>query len=280
VSALLPDDPALAVAGDPGALIANIVSRLKRIGHKGADAIRPGNTLESFEAAVEAGAEMIELDVLRPRSEFRDGADWRRAAAGPVAPGAAPLLVAHDWGDAARRDPLTLAEVLDAFGRPPLHAVGIHCDLKIAGREDEVVSALRSRGLIERASVSTMEVSSLGVLASLEPDLSRGWTLPKVTRDWNSIPWAKPIVLAALVSMRRRLPSIVRRRAPGMGVRSIWAYQPVITPRLVRACHETGLELIAWTVDDLDRMRALARLGVDGICTNDPRLFVQLGETA
>jgi len=63
---------------------------MRRIGHKGADLIRPGNTIESFEAAVEAGAEMIELDVLRPRAEFRDGADWRRAAAGPVADGAPP----------------------------------------------------------------------------------------------------------------------------------------------------------------------------------------------
>ena len=53
---------------------------MKRIGHKGADAIRPGNTLESFEAAVAAGAEMIELDVLRPRSEFANGA----TGAGPL----------------------------------------------------------------------------------------------------------------------------------------------------------------------------------------------------
>ena len=58
---------------------------MKRIGHKGADSIRPGNTLESFEAAVGAGVEMIELDVLRPHADFRDGGDWRRAEAGPAA---------------------------------------------------------------------------------------------------------------------------------------------------------------------------------------------------
>ena len=164
---------------------------MKRIGHKGADSIRPGNTLESFEAAVAAGVEMIELDVLRPRSEFRDG-DWRRAAAGPVAAGAPPLLVAHDWGDAARREPLTLDEVLDAFTRAPLDRVEIDCDLKIAGREDEVVAALGERGLTERASISTMEVSSLRVLRRLDSRLRLGWTVPRVTRDWNSIRWAKP----------------------------------------------------------------------------------------
>ena len=60
-------------------------------------------------------------------------------------------------------------------------------------------------------------------------------------------------------------------------MRSIWAYDPVITRRLVRACHETGLELIAWTVDDVREMRRLGDLGVDGICTNDPRLFAELG---
>ncbi len=251
---------------------------LKRIGHKGADSIRPGNTLESFEAAVAAGVEMIELDVLRPRSEFRDGGDWRQAAAGPVPGGAAPLLVAHDWGDAARREPLTLDQALDAFTRAPLDRVEIDCDLKMAGREDEVVAALGERGLTERASISTMEVSSLRVLRRLDPRLRLGWTVPKVTRDWNSVSWAKLLVIAGLISLRRRLPREVRRQAPELGVRSIWAYDPVITPRLARACHEAGLELIAWTVDDPREMKRLVALGVDGICTNDPRLFEGLDQ--
>jgi glycerophosphoryl diester phosphodiesterase len=248
---------------------------LKRIGHKGADSIQPGNTIESFEAGVAAGVEMIELDVLRPRSEFPDR-DWRRAVAGPAAWGAPQLLVAHDWGDAARREPLTLDQALDAFTRPPLDRVEIDCDLKIAGREDEVVAALGARGLLERASISTMEVASLRVLRELDPGLPLGWTVPKVTRDWNSVPLAKPLVIAGLVTLRRRLPGIVRRQAPGLGVGSIWAYDPVITPRLARACHDAGLELIAWTVDNLQEMKRLAALGVDGICTNDPRLFAEL----
>ena len=251
---------------------------VKRIGHKGADLIRPGNTLESFEAAVDAGAEMIELDVLRPKAEFRDGADWRRATAGPApaADGAPPLLVAHDWGDAARRSPMRFDEAMDAFARPPLDGVAIDLDLKIAGRENEVVAALGERNLVNRASISTMEVSSLAALKELDSGVVTGWTLPKVTRDWNSMPWARPLVAGALISMRARLPGVVRRSAPELGVSAIWAYHPVVTQRLVDQCHEQGLELIAWTVDELPRMRTLAALDVDGICTNDPRLFDRL----
>src|SRR5688572_8829038 len=102
------------------------------IGHKGADALAPGNTLESFAAAVEAGVDAIEFDALRPPADFGEAEDWRRATAGP-AKGGGPLLVAHDWADAARREPMTLPEALDAFTRPPLDAVRIDLDLKVAG---------------------------------------------------------------------------------------------------------------------------------------------------
>ena len=249
---------------------------MRLIGHKGADAIRPGNTLESFAAAVEAGVDMVELDVLRPRSDFDRAGDWTTAAAGPVANPSGPLLIAHDWGDARRRQPLELASALDAFLAPPLDRVQLDLDLKIAGREDEVVNALRERGLIERASISTQEVSSLGECRRLEPALWTGWTVPRTTKDWNSKRWARPLIFAALIALRRRLPGIVSREAHRLGVEALWAYHLVITRRLLDVCHGAGLELIAWTVDDGERLRELAALGVDGICSNDPRLFAQL----
>ncbi|MDX6580914.1 MAG: glycerophosphoryl diester phosphodiesterase [Solirubrobacterales bacterium] len=243
-----------------------------RIGHKGADALAPGNTLESFAAAVEAGVDAIELDVLRPREDFPDPEDWRRAAAGPARAGG-PLLVAHDWGDARRREPITLAEALDAFGRPPLDRVRFDLDLKVAGREDEIVAALAERGLGDRAMVSTMEVSSLVYLRDAAPDLDRGWTLPKVSRDWSRSPWLRPVFVAGSASLRTRLPALVRRRAPELGAWAVWIYHPLITRRLVAAAHEAGVQVIAWTVDEADRIDRLQTLGVDGICTNDPRLL-------
>lgn len=243
-----------------------------RIGHKGADAIVPGNTLASFQAAVEAGVDMIEFDVLRPQSDFADGADWRTAPAGP-AQGTAPLVVAHDWGDARSRSPITLDEALDAFRRPPLDRVRIDLDLKIAGREDEVVTALREHDLLERAMTSTMEVRSIHVLRELEPGLERGWTLPRIRRDWTRSRLARPFVATGMIALRARLPAIVRRHARRLGVRAIWLYHPLATPAIAAAAHDVRCELICWTVDDPARIDALTALGADGICTNDPRLF-------
>ena len=100
--------------------------------------------------------------------------------------------------------------------------------------------------------------------------------MPRTTKDWNSKRWARPLIGAALIALRRRLPGIVSREAPRLGVEALWAYHLVITARLLGACRDAGLELIAWTVDDAERIRELAALGVDGVCTNDPRLFAQL----
>src|SRR5690348_8700748 len=123
---------------------------LRLVGHKGADLIAPGNTVESFHAAAGAGVDTIELDVL-----------WLPDSHLPLEE-RAPLVVAHDWGDAERRTPLQLTEALDAFLEPPLDAVEIDIDIKLPGREEEIVAALRERDLLGRSMVSTMELYSLG----------------------------------------------------------------------------------------------------------------------
>ena len=140
---------------------------LRLVGHKGADLIAPGNTVESFHAAVEAGVDTIELDVL-----------WLRDAHLPLEQ-RAPLVVAHDWHDAERRTPLTLTEALDAFLEPPLDEVEIDIDIKLPGREEEIVEALQERGLIERAMVSTMELYSLGRILELNPACAAAGPIPR-----------------------------------------------------------------------------------------------------
>ncbi len=101
------------------------VPALKRVGHKGADHVAPGNTRESFEAALEHGVDMIEFDVLR----LRDGR----------------LVLAHDYSDAGKRTPLTLDEGLDLFAGEAYSGVELDVDLKLPGYEREVVEGLAKR---------------------------------------------------------------------------------------------------------------------------------------
>jgi glycerophosphoryl diester phosphodiesterase len=187
-----------------------------------------------------------------------------------------PLVVAHDWHDAEARQPLTLAQALDAFLEPPLRGVEIDLDIKLPGREEEIVAAVRERSLLERSMISTMELSTLARMRELEPALRRGWTYPKATKDWASRRWAKLPMLSALVWMRQRLPGLAARELPRLGVEAMWVYHPLASRQLAKITDLAGVELIAWTVDDADRMQRLVDLGVGGICSNDPRLFERI----
>jgi len=51
------------------------------------------------------------------------------------------------------------------------------------------------------------------------------------------------------------------------------AHRILVGRRLVRAVHRAGGEVYVWTVDDARQIRALEVLGVDGVISNDPRLF-------
>jgi glycerophosphoryl diester phosphodiesterase len=236
---------------------------ITRIGHKGADALVPGNSVASFEKAVEVGVDLIEFDVLWLPDGRPDMPASERS----------PLVVAHDWHVAAAAPPPTLDEILAAFTEPPLDSVPINLDLKLAGREEDVVEALERHGLTGRARVSTMEIPALRAMAELAPGIPRGWTVPRVTRDWTSMPWLRPALLVALAAARRRIPSQVARGLPGLGVESVWAFFGVTTPALAAVTRAAGVELNVWTVDDPQRVAALRAMGVDGICSNDPRLL-------
>lgn len=225
----------------------------RRIGHKGADLITEGNTIASFEAAVNIGVEMVELDVLRTRE--------------------GQLIVAHDYEDAAGRDPLTLTEALDAFRYPPLDRVEIDCDLKLVGREAELAGMLAGHGIVDRVMVSSMEIESLVKLRSLDSELRLGWTTPKTTRDWTQHSMARPALGAGLALLRRRLPKQIAEQARNLDVDAVWAYHHIVSPEAVEAANEAEIELYAWTVDDAERVAELAEMGVHGIVSNDPRLL-------
>src|SRR5271154_2630467 len=139
--------------------------RLRRVGHKGADLIVPGNTRASFDAALAAGVDMIEFDILPER-----GGDGR-------------LLLAHGYQDARGRAAETLEEALDHLGGPPFDGVELDVDLKLPGYESRVLAELRERGLLERTLISSLFPDSLRAVRREEPAVRLGWSVPNVRRD-------------------------------------------------------------------------------------------------
>ena len=232
------------------------MSALKRVGHKGADRIAPGNTAASFDAALAAGVDMIEFDVLPSREDDR-------------------LLLAHDYSDLGQRRALTLEDGLDHLASSPFSSIELDVDLKLPGYELEVVAALRSAGLFERALISSQYRESLALLRAAEPAARLGWSVPKLRQD----PFRNPLMwipaTAIVLAWRELLPlwsaAAIRRQE----CNALMAHWRLVTPRLVRAIDRAGGELYVWTVDELPRIRALQALGVTGIISNDPRLFAQ-----
>jgi glycerophosphoryl diester phosphodiesterase len=223
-----------------------------RVGHKGADHVAPGNTVESFQAALEHGVDMIEFDVLRAR-------DGR-------------LVLAHDYSDAEERECLTLEEGLDHFAGEAYSGIELDVDMKLPGYEREVVDGLGERGLGGRSLVSTTYTESLDRLGEIAPGLPRGWSVPRVRRNYLRSPLAVP-AYAIVRLMRARLPRQAATRIRAGGCEAIMANQVLVSGRLVKAVHRAGGQLYVWTVDDARRIEKLEALGVDGVITNDPRLF-------
>jgi glycerophosphoryl diester phosphodiesterase len=229
---------------------------LKRIGHKGADLIAPGNTLASFDAALAAGVDMVEFDVL---SEQRDGSGR--------------LVLAHDYDAAARGEPVTLEEGLAHFAQDAWEGIELDVDLKTTGYERRVIDALREFGLAERTLISTMEQESLRIVRAEAPEIRLGWSVPKLRRDYMANPLTRVPALIGAQYIRTVLPGQAARAIREGRVDAMMAHWALVTPRLVRAVEAARGELYVWTVDDATRIAKLDALGVTGIITNDPRLF-------
>jgi glycerophosphoryl diester phosphodiesterase len=226
---------------------------VKRVGHKGADLVAPGNTVASFEAALEHGVDMIEFDVLR----LRDGR----------------LVLAHDLEDAAGRDPLTLEEGLDHFAGEAYADVELDIDMKIPGYEREVVDGLLARGLGDQALISSFYLDSLDKVAALAPQIRRGLSVPRVRRDYTRTPLALPAYLLARIIARLYLPGHIRSLMREGRIQAVMSHWILVSRRLVEAAHAEGGEVYVWTVDDARRIESLRALGVHAVISNDPRLF-------
>jgi glycerophosphoryl diester phosphodiesterase len=237
--------------------------RMRRVGHKGADLIEPGNTRASFDAALAHGVDMIELDVLPERRPSEEQGVRENAR----------LVLAHDYEDAGERTPLTLEEGLEHLTSESFAAVDFIIDLKLPGYEARVLEALAQAGLSERAMVSTTYRESLERLRDADPRARIAWSVPRARRDYTDSRLMLVPALVVLAVMRRTLPRRAASAIHGRLCDAVMAHWRLVTPRLVSAISDAGGELYVWTVDHAPRIRQLEELGVTGVITNDPRLF-------
>jgi glycerophosphoryl diester phosphodiesterase len=213
-------------------------SYCQRIGHGGASALAPANTLASFDAAREIGVDMVEFDV--------------RAWDGE-------LVLAHTVLHARRGGNVRLSEALAHLSRRRFGDVELNVDVKHVGCEQRLIDRLRHAGLLERTLISSQVPEVIDRVRSLEPrarvGISVGGRLARLSRRWRG--W-RTAALAGLHTGRWD---------------ALMAQHRLVDDALLRDVLDHGGRLYAWTVNERTAIEGLRALGVHGIATADPRLF-------
>jgi glycerophosphoryl diester phosphodiesterase len=244
------------------------------IGHRGCCQFAPENTIPSFKLAIEAGADLVELDC-RPS---QDGA----------------LMVIHDdeldrttdankrWGrQRIRVDSKSAAEIqsLDA---------GSWFDVKFAGAKIPRLS--ESLDVIQTGSVALIERKAGGAAACVE--LLRAKKLISrvvvISFDWSYLRAFHELepkqVLGALgppgLLSNGRKPSGLSRKLSAArldelqktGARVVvWNRQ--VSRKTVQLAHERGLKVWIYTINEPALANRLLDIGVDGLISNNPSLI-------
>jgi glycerophosphoryl diester phosphodiesterase len=210
----------------------------QRIGHGGASALAPANTLASFDAAREIGIDMVEFDV--------------RAWDGE-------LVLAHTVLHARRGGNVRLTDALTHLSSRRFKDVELNVDVKHVGCEAELLDRLRRKSLLERTLISSQVPDVLDRVRALEPrarvGISIGGRIARMSRRWRD--W-RAGALAGLHSGRWD---------------ALMAQHRLVDDGLLCDVIDRGGRLYAWTVNERAAIASFQRLGVHGIATADPRLF-------
>ncbi|WP_062377238.1 glycerophosphodiester phosphodiesterase family protein [Demequina pelophila] len=229
--------------------------------HRGARVEAPENTLAAFAAAIDAGADGIELDV----HLTADGRLVVHHDETVVLPTGEPALLRDLPYEAVRtidvgtpgagvhRIP-TLDQVFALLAPTDLTLnVEIKDGLvRYPGIEGAVLAAERGSGMAERIVYSSFNHHTLVALRRLR----RGVDIA-------------PLYTEALVE-----PWLYARR---LGARAVHPFHPTLAfPGTFEGFEESGIELRPWTVNDPAAWRSLTLAGVDAIMTDDPRAAVKV----
>lgn len=143
-------------------------------------------------------------------------------------------------------------------------------DVKAEGALEPVLAAIERTGAHERVCLASFNSARLKRARQAMPSVA------------TSIGNAE----AARLFLHAQLPRPVRSLFPAFGAKyggSVQAAQLpltfkgifVITPKLIKAAHESGLAVHAWTVNDVETASRLIDWGIDGIVTDRPNFMRQ-----
>lgn len=247
------------------------------IAHQGGDGIRPGNTLEAFIHGWELGAPMLETDLHTSADDFLvlihdDTVDVHSDGTGLVRDLTLDQLQELDAGygwtpDGGATFPFrgkgvripSLDELLDALPAAYFNLELKQIEPSVAG---PACDTIRARGLEDRTLVASFSSRALREFRTLCPEVATS------AGAWEARAF---LALHHLRLTRIWTPPFQAIQLPPRS-RGI----PILTPRLIRSARDRGLEVHAWTINDADEMRALLRLGVDGIVTDHPERMLEV----
>jgi glycerophosphoryl diester phosphodiesterase len=217
------------------------------IGHRGAPRLAPENTLASFEAAVAAGADLVEFDVGR---DLRIGHSEHERPAEEARLGEA-LALLRDLG------------------------AGMHVDLKCVGIEQAVVDEARRCGVQNRVVISTTWERSLRRLATIAPGIPRALGYPRDRLGASTLTWPRLVTSPAGAAARAVMPARIPLLLSASRANVLSLHRAFASDRVVKAVHARGAAILVWTVNDPAAVERFAALGVDGIVTDDPGMALQ-----
>ena len=226
-----------------------------RIGHRGAAALAPENTLRAFRAARDAGVDLIEFDVL----DLRGGelvvahSDDLHEVSHGAAHGSVRESTLQELRAACPELP-TLDEAL-AFFADEAPDVGVHVDLKSAGAVDGLAVALGRFALGDRTLVSSFEVDALRRLAVLEPRVRIGISFPEDRIGIQGRRGSTPAIRGGLLALRPLMPLLAGRLLARAGASALVLHHALVGSAVVRAAHARGAAVVGWTVRDRTRPR-------------------------
>ncbi|NQX06872.1 glycerophosphodiester phosphodiesterase [Rathayibacter sp. VKM Ac-2856] len=230
--------------------------RPRVIAHRGFGPHGEGNTLESFERALSAGADLLETDV---RASLDGVAVLVHDEEVVDARGLRHRIADTRWEELAAIElPLSgerLLPLAEALRRLP--GAHFNIDVKARGAVVPVVEAVLATGARDRVLITSFSESRRRAAVRLLPGVATSASAPRF--------------VAALLGAHLRFAPLVRCALRGIDALQVperAAGLQVTDPRILARLRSTGAEIHLWTINDPTRMRALLALGVDGLVTD------------